>query len=69
MPANRDSTRTIKKSINTFHKKGNKMNPVFQPYTFNNGATVPNRLAVAAADRRLIGAGFHVVRLELSPVT
>ena len=33
--------------LKTYPTKESPMNPVFQPYTFNNGATVPNRLAVA----------------------
>ena len=31
------------------------MNPVFQPYTFNNGVTVPTRLAVAPHDALRFG--------------
>ena len=54
----------IIKSINTFHKKGNKMNPVFQPYTFNNGATVPNRLAVAPMTHFASDENGHITDQE-----
>ena len=54
----------IIKNMNTFHKKGNKMNPVFQPYTFNNGATVPNRLAVAPMTHFASDENGHITDQE-----
>ena len=50
--------------MNMLHKKGNKMNPVFQPYTFNNGATVPNRLAVAPMTHFASDENGHITDQE-----
>jgi len=40
------------------------MNPVFQPYTFNNGATVPNRLAVAPMTHFASDENGHITDQE-----
>ena len=50
--------------MNMLHKKGNKMNPVFQPYTFNNGATVPNRLTVAPMTHFASDKNGHITDQE-----
>ena len=40
------------------------MNPVLQPYTFNNGATVPNRLAVAPMTHFASDENGHITDQE-----
>lgn len=40
------------------------MNPVFQPYTFNNGVTVPNRLAVAPMTHFASDENGHITDQE-----
>ena len=40
------------------------MNPIFQPYTFNNGATVPNRLAVAPMTHFASDENGHITDQE-----
>ena len=40
------------------------MNPVFQPYTFNNGATVSNRLAVAPMTHFASDENGHITDQE-----